>query len=152
VNGKINKMERYLGVDLGEKRVGLAVSDPTLTIAQPLKTILFTKFKTLISDLEEIINNYSISKIIVGLPITMKGTYSQKTHDTVALVEKMQNALSIPIEMFDERLTTVQAHQTIRQMGKKPSQERDKVDQLAAVHLLQNYLDQERFRRIRNGT
>jgi putative Holliday junction resolvase len=145
-------MERYLGIDLGEKRVGLAVSDPTLTIAQPLKTIPYKKFKTLISDLKEVIKSYSISKIIVGLPITMKGTYSQKTHDTVAMVEKIQNVLSIPIEMFDERLTTVQAHQTIHQMGKKPSRVRDKVDQLAAVHLLQNYLDQERFRRIRNGT
>lgn len=144
-------MERYLGVDLGEKRVGLAISDPTLTIAQPLKTIIFKKFKTLVSDLEAVIESYSVSKIIVGLPITMKGTYSQKTHDTVAMIEKLQAAISIPIEMLDERLTTVQAHQTIRQMGKKPSQERDKVDQFAAVHLLQNYLDQERFRRIRNG-
>jgi putative Holliday junction resolvase len=145
-------MERYLGVDLGEKRIGLAISDPTLTIAQPLKTIIFKKFKTLVSDLEAVIESYSVSKIIVGLPITMKGTYSQKTHDTVAMIEKLQDAISIPIEMLDERLTTVQAHQTIRQMGKKPSQERDKVDQLAAVHLLQNYLDQERARRIRNGT
>ena len=144
-------MERYLGVDLGEKRIGLAISDPTLTIAQPLKTIIFKKFKTLVSDLEAVIESYSVSKIIVGLPITMKGTYSQKTHDTVAMIEKLQDAISIPIEMLDERLTTVQAHQTIRQMGKKPSQERDKVDQFAAVHLLQNYLDQERFRRIRNG-
>jgi putative Holliday junction resolvase len=144
-------MERYLGVDLGEKRIGLAISDPTLTIAQPLKTIIFKKFKTLVSDLEAVIESYSVSKIIVGLPITMKGTYSQKTHDTVAMIEKLKDAISIPIEMLDERLTTVQAHQTIRQMGKKPSQERDKVDQFAAVHLLQNYLDQERFRRIRNG-
>ena len=144
-------MERYLGVDLAEKRIGLAISDPTLTIAQPLKTIIFKKFKTLVSDLEAVIESYSVSKIIVGLPITMKGTYSQKTHDTVAMIEKLQDAISIPIEMLDERLTTVQAHQTIRQMGKKPSQERDKVDQFAAVHLLQNYLDQERFRRIRNG-
>jgi putative Holliday junction resolvase len=144
-------MERYLGIDLGEKRVGLAVSDPTLIIAQPLKTLQFTKITKLIQELREIIDEYYVSKIIVGLPLTLKGTYSQKTREVMEMVEKMREKISVPIVTFDERLTTVQAHQTMLQMGKKPSRRRDKVDQLAAVHLLQNYLDQESYRRESNG-
>lgn len=144
-------MERYLGIDLGEKRVGLAVSDPTLLIAQPLKTLQFTKIPKLIQELREIIDEYHISKIIVGLPLTMKGTYSQKTRQVMEIVEKMRVEISVPIVTYDERLTTVQAHQTMQQMGKKPSRERDKVDQLAAMMILQNYLDQESYRRKANG-
>ena len=140
-------MERYLGIDLGEKRVGIAVSDPTLTIAQPLKTITFGKFKMFIGELEEIIKSLNVARIIVGLPLTLKGTYSQKTREVIDMVEKMRTALAVPIETYDERLTTVQAHQTLRQLGKKPSKERDKVDQLAAVHLLQTYLDRQKYRR-----
>lgn len=143
--------ERYLGIDLGEKRVGLAVSDPTLTIAQPLKTLKLTKFTRFIQELREIIDEFHVSKIIVGLPLTLKGTYSQKTHEIMEIIEKMRQKISVPIVAFDERLTTVQARQTMLQLGEKPSRRRDKIDQMAAVYLLQNYLDQESFRRKSNG-
>jgi putative Holliday junction resolvase len=144
-------MERYLGIDLGEKRVGLAISDPTLTIAQPFKTLQFTKFTKFIQDIQGIIDELHISKIIVGLPLTLKGTFSQKTHEVMEIVEKMRKKISVPMVTFDERLTTVQAYQTMHQMEIKPSRKRDKVDQLAAVHLLQNYLNQESYRRKSNG-
>lgn len=144
-------MERYLGIDLGEKRIGLAVSDPTLTIAQPLKTLEFTSMPKLVRDLQEVIETLGISKMIVGLPITLKGTYSQKTHQIVEMVEKLKQALGLPVELYDERLTTVQAQKTMQFLGKKPSRQKGQVDQLAAMHLLQNYLDQEKSRRKTNG-
>lgn len=143
-------MERYLGIDIGEKRVGLAVSDPTLTIAQPLKTLEFKTVQKLARDLQEVIDTLGISKMIVGLPITLKGTYSQKTHQIVELVEKLKEILGLPIELYDERLTTVQAHRTMQFLNKKPSRQKGQVDQLAAVHLLQNYLDLEKSRRKAN--
>lgn len=127
--------------------MGIAISDPTLTIAQPLKTILWRSFKTFTAELEEIIKSFDVSRIIVGLPLTLKGTHSQKTRETLDMVEKMRIALPVPVETYDERLTTIQAHRTLREMGKKPSKERDRVDQLAAVHLLQTYLDQQRYGR-----
>jgi len=136
-------MGRILALDLGEKRVGVAMSDPTRTIAQPFKTIIFKNLKALISDISGINAGYEIDKIIVGFPLTMKGGYSAKTHETQNMFEKLKSGLSIPMELFDERLTTVLAHETMRQLNKKPSKERDKIDQLAAQHLLQNYLDRE---------
>lgn len=142
-------MGRILALDLGEKRVGVAMSDPTQTIAQPFKTIVFKNLKALISDLSQIAAGYELDKIIVGFPLTMKGGYSEKTHEIQNMFEKLKSGLSIPMELFDERLTTVLAHGTMRQLNKKPSKERDKIDQLAAQHLLQNYLDREFNKRSR---
>jgi len=136
-------MRRILALDLGEKRVGMAMSDPTQTIAQPLKTIPFKTLKGLISELSEILEEYQIEKIIVGHPLTLKGKSSIKTNQIEELFNKLKSEISIPMRLFDERLTTVLAHETMRQLNKKPSMERDKIDQLAAMHLLQNYLDRE---------
>jgi len=132
---------RILALDLGEKRIGVAISDPTKTIAQPLKTIPFKTIKGLISDLIELLNEHTIEKIIVGFPLTLKGTYSAKTKETEKVFNELNGALSTPMELFDERLTTAMAHETLRQLDKKPSKERNRVDQLAAMHMLQIYLD-----------
>lgn len=140
-----------MALDLGEKRVGIAVSDPTQTIAQPLKTVPYTTTKELISDLSEILQKYEIEKIIVGHPLTLKGKSSAKTHEIEKIFNKLASSISIPLRLFDERLTTILAHGTMRQLDKKPSMERDKIDQLAAMHLLQNYLDREFNLRRRNS-
>ncbi len=144
-------MGKYLGIDLGEKRIGLALSDSTKLIAQPYKTLNFRGIKQLINDLKLIVEENDVTKIIVGKPLTLKGTFSPKTGQTVRLIEKLKNALSVPFEMYDERFTTIQAHQTLHQMKKKPSRERDRIDRLAAAHLLQNYLNRERSRGGENG-
>ncbi len=144
-------MTRYLGIDLGEKRIGLAISDPTLTIAQPYKTLSFTGMKRLIKELKEVVSEMNISRVVIGLPLNLKGEFSQKTHETVEMFEKIKRGPApVRVELYDERLTTVQAHSTLQQMGKKPSREKDRVDQYAAMHLLQNYLDREKMRRPNN--
>ncbi len=130
-------------MDLGEKRIGIAISDPTQTIAQPLKTIPFKTIKGLISDISGILDDYEIDKIIVGFPLTLKGKFSIKTREVEEIFNKLKSELSTSMQLFDERLTTALAHGTMRQLDKKPSMERDKIDQLAAMHLLQNYLDRE---------
>ncbi len=141
-------MRRYLGIDLGEKRIGLAISDPTLTIAQPYKTLTFTGMKRLINELKGIVAEMNIHRVVIGFPLNMRGEFSQKTHETVKMFEKIKKGLApVPVELYDERLTTVQAYATLHQMGKKPSREKDRVDQYAAMHLLQNYLDREKLRR-----
>lgn len=137
-------MARYLAIDLGEKRIGLAISDPTFTIAQPYKTIPFKNLKQLVKDLKQVIHDKEISKVIIGLPLTLKGTFSQKTTEVDEIITELQERLKpVPVVKFDERLTTIQAHSTLKQMGKSPSRHRERVDQLAAMHLLQNYLDRE---------
>lgn len=134
-------MGRILSIDLGEKRIGLAISDPTLTIAQPLKTIPFKNINILVEDLENTIEKHDVEMIIVGFPLTMKGKFSEKTTEVKNIFEKLKSKISIPMELYDERLTTLLAHNTMHQLNRKPSKERDKIDQIAAMHLLQNYLD-----------
>lgn len=134
-------MGRILALDLGEKRVGVAISDPTKTIAQPLKTLPFSKVKNLILDLIQLMDTYEIERIVVGFPLTLKGTYSAKTNEIKQIFDELSSALPTPMELFDERLTTAFAHETLRQLDKKPSRERDRIDQLAAMRILQIYLD-----------
>jgi putative Holliday junction resolvase len=136
---------RYLAIDYGEKRVGLALSDPTFTIAQSLDTILYKSRKKLIVELKEIISRHNIKKIILGLPLTMKGSDSEKTVEVREFGAELEGQIDIPLVLFDERLTSIQAQQIIRQFGKKPSKHRAKIDQFAARTLLQTYLDREKI-------
>ncbi len=143
-------MSKYLALDYGEKRIGLAISDVTRTLARPYKTISVTNFKALVKELREIITQEGVSKIIVGLPLTLKGTDSRKTEEVRLFIDQLQHQLSVPVVTADERLTTVQAHATLHALGKKPSRHRDRVDQYAAVHLLQTVLDQEKMQQKRD--
>jgi len=137
-------MSRYLALDIGEKRIGVALSDPSRLIAQPLKTIHFKTFEKFVAELKEILAEYQVEKIIVGLPLTLRGTHSRQTEKVLDMISRLEKALSLPIIQYDERLTTFQAEQTLRALGKKPSKERHRIDQLAAMHLLQTYLDEEK--------
>ena len=143
MHGKVI-MGRYLGIDWGEKRIGLAISDPTSTIARPLKTLPNRGLKPVLKQLQARISEQNISRVVVGLPKTMGNRFSRKTEEVARVIQALEAALSVPVVSFDERLTTVLAHQTVRQLGKKPSRERERIDQLAAVHLLQSYLDREK--------
>ena len=136
-------MSRILAIDLGEKRIGIAISDPTQTIASPLKTIQFGGFRKLVIEIQLIIGSHNIMKIIVGFPITMKGTMSKQTENVMNVYEKLKKTLSVEIQLYDERLTTVQAKETLKLLKKKASKERNRIDQIAASHLLQNFLDRE---------
>lgn len=137
-------MPRYLGIDYGEKRIGLALSDPTLIIAQTYKTIHFVSSKDLLQQIGILVEELDINKIILGLPLSMKGSDSQKTKEVRVFGEKLSKTLIIPVIYFDERLSTVRAHQILKELGKQPSKSRQKVDQLAAQQILQTYLDKER--------
>jgi putative Holliday junction resolvase len=137
-------MPRYLGIDYGEKRVGIAMSDPTLTLAQPFKTIRYSKQKDLLKELLLIISEKDIQKVVIGLPLTMKGTDSQKTQEVRKFGQKLLSLTSAEVVFFDERLSTKIAHHYLQQMGKQPSRSRDIIDQIAAQEILQIYLDKEK--------
>ncbi|MFQ5583439.1 MAG: Holliday junction resolvase RuvX [Calditrichia bacterium] len=145
-------MSRILSIDLGEKRIGIAISDPTQTLASPLKTIRFKSVKQLIDEIQALLETYRISKIVVGLPLTMKGTYSAKTKEVVKVFKKMQQHLPVEMELYDESGTTVQAQETLRLQNKKPSKNRERIDQIAASHILQNYLNGLEKKNIANGS
>jgi putative Holliday junction resolvase len=133
-----------MGIDYGEKRIGLALSDPTLTIAQPYQTIHFVSTKILLKEIGELVDEFQIDKIILGLPLTMKGSDSKKTMEVRKFGEKIKQRFNVPVIYVDERLTTVRAHQILNELGKQPSKTRQSVDQLAAQQILQTYLDKEK--------
>jgi putative Holliday junction resolvase len=139
-------MARYLAIDYGHKRCGLAVSDPTFLIAQKLKTVHFISLKKFITELRQIIEEYQVSKIILGLPLNLKGEDSEKTREVRMIAGKLTAELTIPVILFDERFSTSRAEQVLHMLGKKPSRSREYIDQLAAQDILQTYLDQEKSR------
>ncbi len=134
---------KWLGIDLGDKRIGLAVSDALGMLAHPFRTLFFSKPVILIKELKQIITDEDIYGLVVGIPYTMKGTYSEKTKQVLEMVDFIKEQLSLPVMMIDERLTTKMAETSLHAVGKKSGKNRDIIDQIAAVHILQTYLDSQ---------
>jgi putative Holliday junction resolvase len=141
----VKSVNRYLSIDFGEKRVGIAISDPSRIIAQPLKTIDYVSKKKLLQEIDNLLKEFDISKIILGLPLTLKGTDSAKTTEVRQFEAQLKQMTQIPVVLFDERLTSLEARQILTLMGKKPSFHKEKIDQLAAQRILQTYLDRENY-------
>lgn len=132
---------RLLALDYGRRRIGVAVSDATGCIAQGLPTIIYRNQKQALNELIKIINSYTVSKIIVGLPLNLKGQKAHAAKEVEQFIQRLERRIEIPIETWDERLTSLAAERAMLQMGKSPSKHKHKVDEIAAVILLQSYLD-----------
>lgn len=130
---------RVLGVDLGEVRVGLAISDELGLLAHPLETIPRADAAARIS---AVAKEKKVSAIVVGVPRHMSGSSGESAQDAQAFVEKLRPLVSCDLVTVDERLSTVAAHRALRDSGRKTRQTRDYVDQVAAQMILQTYLDQ----------
>ena len=134
-------MGRLLAIDYGEKRLGLAVSDPNQIISKPLKTIILSDSQYIYNELEKIISDYEIQKLIIGLPLGMDGKNTQQTSKVEAFKENLQNKISIPVILFDERLSSVSAKKSLISQGIKTGHNKSKIDQTAAAIFLQHFLD-----------
>lgn len=134
-------MNKVLALDIGEKRIGLAISDALGMLAHPYSTLNWRGINRLIQELQEIIHDEGIEKIIVGMPYTLKGTSSKKTEEIKKISDLLKEQLQLPVIEQDERLTTKMASDALQAVGKKPSKHRNKIDQIAAVYILQSYLD-----------
>ena len=134
-------MSRILAIDLGEKRIGFALSDPLGIIAQPLCTIEWKGIDNLVKVLQDYITEYKINDMVIGIPYTLKGKLSDKTKEVLDIKTKLEKKLNIKINEEDERLTTKMANASLVAMGKSPSKSRNKIDQLAAVFILQSYIE-----------
>jgi putative Holliday junction resolvase len=133
-------MGRILAVDMGEKRVGLAISDPMGIIAQPLKTLHRQRNDQLIEELKKIINEFLVERIIIGIPYLLNGKKSRMANEIETFSKHLAHVISIPIDFEDERLTTRMAEISLHMMGKKVGHSRSMIDQIAAAHILQSYL------------
>ena len=132
---------RVLAIDHGTKRLGLALSDETGTIAQPLQFLSAEPGATLLERLKEIVDARKVEEIIVGLPRNMNGTYGPAAEKAREFVASLKQVLTVPIRTWDERLTTVQANRFLIDSGMRREKRKERVDQTAAAILLQSYLD-----------
>jgi len=133
---------KYLAIDYGDKRVGVAVSDFNKEIAFPREFLTYTGEKNLIDQLQRICEEEQISKIILGLPIMMDGTLGDRAKKTQLFYDKLKSAFPhISIEFFDERLSTEFAVKSLRGQGIKDKDQKGKRDAMSAHIILQNYLN-----------
>jgi putative pre-16S rRNA nuclease len=135
---------RILAVDPGSKRVGLALSDPTGTIAQALTTVSAQPAETLASRVVELARAHDAGKIVVGLPLRMDGTSGPEAASARKLADELRTASGLPVELVDERLTTVAAERALISTGERRAKRRITVDRVAAAMLLQSHLDRRR--------
>jgi putative Holliday junction resolvase len=132
---------RVLGLDIGSKRIGVALSDTMGVIAQGLETI---QSKGAAQDLDQIVKlveKNDVSKIVVGAPLNMDGSHSDQTLKVKRFVEQLEQRVSTPVVQWDERLTTMAAERTLLEADMSRGKRRKVVDKVAAVLILQGYLD-----------
>ena len=132
---------RLLGVDLGSKTIGLAVSDPLLKIASPIITLKRSKLSSNAIEFSNIIKDYQIGGIIVGLPINMDGTEGPRVQATRDWSLDLARILSIPVAFWDERLSTVAVERMMLKADMTRNKRAAKIDQAAAAYILQGALD-----------
>ena len=135
---------RVLAVDPGSKRVGLAVSDPTETIAQPLTTVPAEPADTLAGRLAELARQQEAGRIVVGLPRRLDGSLGPEAKSARQLAAALRAASKLPVELVDERLTTAAAERSLLAGGMRRERRRANIDRVAATLLLQSHLDSKR--------
>ena len=135
---------RALGVDFGEKRIGLAVSDPTNTLATPLETLVRRAGKRPpIKQMAEIAGELDVGQLVVGLPISLDGTESDWCAEVRAMGTKLAARMDVPVAFVDERMTSVRAERAVRSAGlsKTNREQKGRIDAAAAQLILQAWLD-----------
>jgi len=130
---------RILGIDHGDVRIGIAMSDETAFLASPLTTI--QNGKAAIGEIVALVVEHRVETIVIGLPRNMNGTYGPATEKVRAFVGKLSEKTDVPIVEWDERLSTVSAHNDLREAGLDGRKRKSVVDMAAAQIILQNYLD-----------
>lgn len=132
---------RILGLDMGQKTIGVAISDPLGFTAQGVKTIYRKNKEQDIIELKKICVEYSVEKIIVGLPKNMDNSIGFAGEKSLEFTELLKENIGIEIEMWDERLTTVAAHRAMLEADLSRAKRKKIVDKMAAIFILQGYLD-----------
>ena len=138
-------MKRIMGLDYGSKTIGVALSDPLRITAQGLETVTRkseNKLRQSLARLEAIIKEYDVETVVLGLPLNMNNEYGDRACRTVEFGEMLKKRTGLTVIMRDERLTSNQAHRVLDEAGLKAEEHKKYVDTMAAVLILQNYLDE----------
>lgn len=131
---------RILGIDFGTKRIGVAISDTLMITAQGLETIECKNTKTDLDAIAKVVADNSVTEIVVGLPLNMNGTDSQKTREVRQFVEDLRSVVTVPVNTWDERLTSMQAERTMLESDMSRNKRKRLSDKIAAQLILQSYM------------
>ena len=137
-------MIRIMGLDYGSKTVGVAISDPLGLTAQGIEIIRRTsenKLRRTLARIEELVREYEVTTIVLGFPKNMNNTVGERGEKSLEFKEMLERRIGIPVIMWDERLTTVSANRTLMESGVRREDRKEYVDMIAAVYILQGYLD-----------
>lgn len=135
---------RVMGLDYGSKTVGVAISDPLGITAQGIETIERkeeNKLRRTLARIEELVKEYEVEKIVLGFPKNMNNTIGERAEKSLELKAMLERRIGIPVIMWDERLTTVEAERTLIESNVRRENRKKYVDKIAAVFILQGYLD-----------
>ena len=140
----MNDNKRYLGLDFGSKTVGVAISDPLLMSASGLEIIRRdreSKIRKTLSRIDEIIKEYDVDEIVLGLPMNMDDTEGERCRKTREFGENLERRTGLKVNYFDERLSSFEAHEILDECGIKSVNHKEFVDEVAAMVILQGYLE-----------
>ncbi|MDO5807399.1 MAG: Holliday junction resolvase RuvX [Lachnospiraceae bacterium] len=135
---------RIMGLDFGSKTVGVAVSDPLGITAQGIEIVRRTsenKLRKTLARIEALVAEYQVTEFVLGLPKNMNNTSGERVEKTMEFKAMLERRTGLPVHMWDERLTTVAADRTLIEAGVRRENRKEYVDMLAAVYILQGYLD-----------
>ena len=132
---------RILGLDLGGKRVGVALSDPSGIIASALETVDGRDKDFLIAHVRDLVVQHQVDTVVVGRPLNIDGSVGAQAVKYAELTKRLAERLTVPVVTQDERFSTVEAHNTMKSLGESGRKRRESVDRVAAVIILQTYLD-----------
>lgn len=137
---------RMLGLDVGDRRIGIALSDALGLTAQRLQVLERTSAAGDVAAVEALVAEHQVARVIVGLPLTMAGAQGPQAKKVLAFAHQLRRRLSVPVECVDERLTTVQGERALIETGASRRKRKQVIDQVAAQLILQHYLDAQRNR------
>lgn len=138
---------RILALDVGTRRIGLAVSDPLGIIAQGLETLQRKNKRTDLERLERIIRHYDVRELVVGLPLRMSGAEGIQSEKMTAFADELRRRFGLPVHLWDERLTSAEANRVLREAELSIQKRAQAVDRMAAVLILQNFLESRASRK-----
>ena len=135
---------RLMGLDYGSKTVGVAVSDPLGLTAQGVETVWRkqeNKLRQTLAQIEKLVEDYQVERIVLGYPKNMNNTVGERALKSLEFREMLERRTGLPVVMWDERLTTVEANRTLMESGVRRENRKQYLDELAAIFILQSYLD-----------
>jgi putative Holliday junction resolvase len=141
-----------MSLDVGDKRIGVALSDPMQILASPLQTIARTSDEAALTEIINLVNARAVEKLIIGLPYSLDGTIGPQAEKVLSFKDKVAAQLNIEIILQDERLSSVTADQKLKETRKKSARLKERIDAAAAAVILQSYLDESQLKAEESGT